>query len=212
MPEPIDLYWSFRSPYSYLALKPIRDMAARRDVEFNLKIVHPLAIRDPHFFDSRGSAWLGYVMRDVFRLAQMTDQLISRPNPDPIIQNFETGKIADDQPHIYRLAYLGILAADAGIGLDFVSTFSRLIWSGQAWNEGTILIDAMDKAGIDLGALEAKIEGHEQPLDKKLDENDMALRKAGHWGVPTTVLRGEPFFGMDRLNVLEWRLDQLGVD
>ena len=79
MPEPIDLYWPFRSPYAYHALNPIRDMAARRDVEFNLKIVHPLAIRDPHFSDSPGSAWLGYVMRDVFRLAQMTDQLISRP-------------------------------------------------------------------------------------------------------------------------------------
>ncbi len=211
MTETIDLYWSFRSPYSYLALKPIHDIAARRDVIFNPKIVHPLAIRDPNFFDSRGPDWLSYLMRDIFRLAQMTDQLLTRPNPDPIVQNFETGKIAEDQPYIYRLAYLGVLACEAGIGLDFMTISSRLIWSGTAWNEGTILSDTLGEAGIDLAGLEAKIAGSETELDRKLDENDKALRKSGHWGVPTTVLRGEPFFGMDRLNVLEWRLDQLGI-
>ena len=64
-PIPIDLYWSFRSPYSYLATKHIRAIEAQRNVRFNLKIVLPLAIRDPSFFDSRGPEWLGYVMRDL---------------------------------------------------------------------------------------------------------------------------------------------------
>ena len=59
MTETIDLYWSFRSPYSDLALKRINEIAARRDVSFNIRIVHPLAIRDPNFFDSRGPKWIG---------------------------------------------------------------------------------------------------------------------------------------------------------
>jgi len=78
----IDLYWSFRSPYSYLATQNIRKIETARDVTFNLKIVLPLAIRDPSFFDSRGTIWLGYVMRDIMRLAQMTEQPLAMPNPD----------------------------------------------------------------------------------------------------------------------------------
>jgi len=32
-----------------------------------------------------------------------------------------------------------------------------------------------------------------------------------HWGVPLMVFEGEAFFGQDRLDVLEWRLEQSGV-
>ena len=32
-----------------------------------------------------------------------------------------------------------------------------------------------------------------------------------HWGVPLMVYEDEPFFGQDRLDLLEWRLEQSGV-
>ena len=38
-----------------------------------------------------------------------------------------------------------------------------------------------------------------------------ALEAAGHWGVPTSVFAGEPFFGQDRLELLLWRLRQHGL-
>ena len=38
-----------------------------------------------------------------------------------------------------------------------------------------------------------------------------ALEAAGHWGVPTFVFQGEPFFGQDRIDVLLWRLGQHGL-
>ena len=40
---------------------------------------------------------------------------------------------------------------------------------------------------------------------------DKMLEEAGHWGVPTMVFRGEPFFGQDRVDTLRWRLDQCGL-
>ena len=206
---PIDLYWSFRSPYSYLAIKHIRDIEARRNVRFNLKIVLPLAIRDPKFFDSRGPEWLGYVMRDIIRLAQMTGQAIAMPNPDPIIQDMATGKIADEQPHIWRLSRLGLAATDAGQGIAFIDEVSRLIWNGKPWTDRNILAETVSRAGLNLTKLETIIEGQETAFDARFDEHDKALRKAGHWGVPTCVIDHEPFFGMDRLPVLEWRLDQM---
>jgi len=210
-PVPIDLYWSFRSPYSYLATQKIRAIEARRNVSFNLKIVLPLAIRDPKFFDSRGPEWLGYIMRDIFRLAQMTEQTIAPPNPDPIIQDMATAKIAEAQPHIWRLSRLGLAATDAGKGLAFIDQVSRLVWSGQPWTEADNLAQAVSRAGLALSELEAAVKGKEADFDLRFKDHDKALRQAGHWGVPTCVLNGEPFFGMDRLPVLEWRLDQIKV-
>ncbi len=38
-----------------------------------------------------------------------------------------------------------------------------------------------------------------------------ALNAAGHWGVPTLVFEGEPFFGQDRIDMALWRMKQKGV-
>ena len=44
-----------------------------------------------------------------------------------------------------------------------------------------------------------------------VEKNQQALSAAGHWGVPTFVFEGEPFFGEDRIDTLRWRLDKRAV-
>lgn len=50
MDSTVDLFWSFRSPYSYLAVPS----AIRLEQDFRVKVrfrpVLPLAVRDPSFF------------------------------------------------------------------------------------------------------------------------------------------------------------------
>ncbi len=46
-----DLYWSFRSPYSYLAMGRLADLRRDYDIDIQVKIVGPLAIRDAQFFE-----------------------------------------------------------------------------------------------------------------------------------------------------------------
>ena len=41
--------------------------------------------------------------------------------------------------------------------------------------------------------------------------NQVALEIAGHWGVPTLVFEGEPFFGQDRIEMARWRMEQKGL-
>ncbi len=41
--------------------------------------------------------------------------------------------------------------------------------------------------------------------------NQAALDASGHWGVPTMVFEGEPFFGQDRNGTLRWRLGTAGL-
>ena len=43
--EQIDVYWSFRSPYSYLATPGLMKIAEDYEVELNLRVVLPIAVR-----------------------------------------------------------------------------------------------------------------------------------------------------------------------
>src|SRR3546814_5434543 len=72
-----DLFWSFRSPYSYLAIARYRALAASHDVTINLRPVYPLAIRQPDFFERNHPNWLSYTMRDMIRSEEHTSELQS---------------------------------------------------------------------------------------------------------------------------------------
>ena len=45
--ETVDVYWSFRSPYSYLATPDMLSIQGEYAVSVNLRVVMPIAIRDP---------------------------------------------------------------------------------------------------------------------------------------------------------------------
>jgi 2-hydroxychromene-2-carboxylate isomerase len=208
----IDLFWSFRSPYSYLATPRLVELAARYDLDVRVRPVLPIAVRIAGFFERVNPLWPPYLLRDTVRIAQSLDLPYAWPRPDPIVQEFPSRKIAAEQPYIYRLTRLGVLAAERGRGLPFLSEVSRLIFGGTAgWNEGAHLAEAAARAGCDLAEMDAVVARDAARLDAVIAENQNALDKAGHWGVPTMVFRGEPFFGQDRIDLLVWRLRQHGL-
>ena len=207
-----DIFWSFRSPYSYLATRRYRALAEDYDLTLNLRPVYPLAIRQPDFFERNHPGWLRYLLTDVARLAQYLDIPLTPPRPDPIVQDIATRRIADEQPHIFRLTRLGQAAARHGRSLAFCDEVSRLIWGGtQGWNEGEHLAGAARRAGLDLVELEAEALAEPEVLDTEIAANQAALEAAGHWGVPTLVFEGEPFFGQDRIDLAVWRMQQQGL-
>lgn len=207
-----DLYWSFRSPYSYLAIGRYRAMAEDYDLEIALKPVYPLAIRQPDFFERSHPNWLGYTLRDVARLSQYLGVPIAPPRPDPIVQDIATRRIAPDQPHIFRLVRLGQAAARRARGLEFCDEVARLIWGGTAnWHQAEHLAGAAERAGLDLAQLDAEVAADAAALDAEVAANQAALEAAGHWGVPTLIFQGEPFFGQDRIELAKWRMEQAGL-
>ena len=207
-----ELYWSFRSPYSYLATGRYVDLVTRYDVACDVRPVYPIAIRDPEFFDRVNPMWPPYLMRDTLRIAQMNGIPYRYPRPDPVVQQVGVG-IAAEQPHIHRLTRLGIAAVERGYGLEFIDNVSRTIWSGEVenWHKGDHLARAAKAAGLDLAELDAAIENDPQHFEDAIQANQRAHAEAGHWGVPTAVFRGEPFFGQDRIDYLLWRLEQNGL-
>jgi len=212
MTEPVDVYWSFRSPYSYFATPDLLRLREDYDVDVRMRIVYPIAIRDPSLvFDPANRNKSRYIVLDSRRRADYLGMPFVLPaRPDPIVQDPATMAVAAEQPYIHRLSALGIEAQRRGKGLEFVVEVSALIFGGtEGWDQGEHLENAVARAGLDLSDLDAAIEGGDHL--QEVERNQQALTAAGHWGVPTMVVRDEPFFGQDRIDTLRWRLDQYGL-
>ena len=207
-----DLYWSFRSPYSYMVAPRLLALEAEHDVVCHVKPVYPLAVRTPEFFETRDPLWTPYFMTDVFREAAFLGLPFRWPRPDPVRQTSDAGYRVE-QPYIHRLTHLGVAAAERARGLPFLVEVSHTIWSGevQNWHEGDHLARAAERAGLDYAELSAAVDGDAARHAAIVEENQIAQRAAGHWGVPMMVFGGEPFFGQDRFDQMTWRMAQKGL-
>ncbi|KAB7648967.1 2-hydroxychromene-2-carboxylate isomerase [Polymorphobacter fuscus] len=208
-----DLFWSFRSPYSYLATPRLVNLVRDFDVACNVRIVYPIAVRQADFFANADPLWVFYLMKDTYRTAEFLGLPYRWPNPDPVLMDPATRTYPRAQPHIHRLSHLGVAAAERGRGLAFIAEVSALIWDGctDNWHEGDHLAQAAARAGCDLAELDAAIAADPVHHVDVVETNQSDQRKGGHYGVPLMVLDGEPFFGQDRIDQLIWRLEQKGV-
>lgn len=210
----VDLFYSFRSPYSYLALPKTRRMVDMYDVTVEVRPVYPLAVRDPTFFKRTNPKFARYVVLDSTRVAQHEGIPFRFPRPDPIVQNMQTLEIAAEQPRIRRLTRLAAEAQRRGASLPFTWEVARVLWDGSvdAWPEGDHLANAMARAGLDPVELEAAVAADPEASEAIIAGNQEAQEACGHWGVPTFVFNGEPFFGQDRIDLLIWRMKQHGLE
>ncbi|MEO1610755.1 MAG: DsbA family protein [Pseudomonadota bacterium] len=205
-----DLYFSYRSPYSYFAAQRWRALTEEWDLSIHLRVVYPIAIRDPGFFDRENALWVPYLLRDVVRLGAFTGLPVAMPRPDPIAMDMKTREIAEDQPLIGPISHLGVEAERCGRGLAFAAEVSKLIWGGtENWNAPETLAGAAERAGLDFAKMEAAVDP--DAAEAEIEANQDALEAAGHWGVPTFVFEEEPFFGQDRIDMALWRMKQRGL-
>lgn len=209
----VDLYWSFRSPYSYLVTPRLIELERDWNAQVNVRPVLPIAVRQPDFFAHADPLWTPYLMRDCVRSAEFAGMTLRWPRPDPVVMDFATRTYPKEQPHIHRLTRLGQLAAERGRGLAVLRAVSHLIWSGEVdgWHDGNHLAHAFAAAGCDLAEMDAVVAAEAERLDAAIKANEVAQREGGHYGVPLMVYEGEPFFGQDRYDQLLWRLQQKGM-
>jgi 2-hydroxychromene-2-carboxylate isomerase len=213
MTPAFDLFWSFRSPYSYLLTPRLVELVAAHDVICNVRIVYPIAVRQADFFANADPLWMSYLIKDTYRTAEFLGMDYRWPNPDPVQMDFATRTYPREQPYIHRLSHLGVAAAEAGKGLAFIAEVSRLIWNGATddWHLGDHLAQAAARAGLDLAELDAAVAADTPRFVAAIEANQSAQRHGGHYGVPLMVVDGEPFFGQDRFDQMQWRLQQKGM-
>ncbi len=206
------MFWSFRSPYSYLVTPRLLEFEREYDVKANVRPVYPIAVRIDGFFKNVNPLWRSYLVRDVARTAQMLGMPYSSPNPDPIVMSWQTGEVQKTQPHIGRLTRLGVAASERGKGLELLKEVSAVVFGGtRDWHLGDHLAGAVARSGLDLAELDRDIETDADRYEAVIVESETAQERAGHWGVPLMAFENEPFFGQDRFEALKWRMAQTGL-
>lgn len=187
----VDLYFSFRSPYSWIALPRVFALATRYNAQLNLRFVLPMVMRGLPIPESKRL----YIVSDTKREAERV--------------GLPFGLIADPvgKPTERGLAVLHH-AIQAGKGEAFALSFMRGVFA-----EG---ISARSDSGLLKLCLRAGISA-EQMHDALADTRWRAVAEAnrdemfalGIWGVPAfRVNKRSAHWGQDRLWLLEQQLRQ----
>jgi 2-hydroxychromene-2-carboxylate isomerase len=210
----IDLYFSYRSPYSYLILPRMLKLKEKYDIEINFKVVYPIAIRMPEWFEGKNFfTFFFFKMIDMrLQAKKLGIPFTSKLKPDPIRQNIMTGKISSHQPYIFDICHLGQMAQMKGVGMEFAFEVSSLIFGGvENWNTDENLSEAAKKAGLDLTQLRESVNVHEEEIIGQIKQNQVDQLNAGHHGVPLTVIGDKHFFGQDQFDKIMETLKENGL-
>ena len=210
----IDLYFSYRSPYSYLILPRMLKLKEKYDIEINFKVVYPIAIRMPEWFEGKNFfTFFFFKMIDMrLQAKKLGIPFTSKLKPDPIRQNIMTGKISSHQPYIFDICHLGQMAQMKGAGMEFAFEVSSLIFGGvENWNTDENLSEAAKKVGLDLNQLRESVNVHEEEIIGQIKQNQVDQLNAGHHGVPLTVIGDKHFFGQDQFDKIMETLKENGL-
>lgn len=179
----LDVYFSFRSPYSYLALRRLQELQNTRGLQLRLRPVLPMVKRGLQVPRSKRIQ----IVKDTAREARRYD--------------IPFGKIVDPLDAVEELLGL-FVRADAS---DCAMRFSLAVLSA-AWAGGIDLSDQCQRAqlmrehGLALSTV----------CNKAQLEAGLALAKTNRerltaldlWGVPSFQVNGQKTWGQDRLLLL----------
>ncbi len=180
-PPSIDFYFSFRSPYSYLAAQRLFKIAQKYPLTINIKPVLPMVMRGLKVPKNKRL----YIVHDAKREAER--------------YQIAFGKIADPLGEgVERCMALFYFAKQQAKEKQLVDAISQGIWAegiDTASDKG--LRRLVCRAGLDWG--QAKKCLAEQDWKVQAEKNQRDLNQLGLWGVPSFQYQGLAFWGQDRL-------------
>lgn len=190
----VALYFDFVSPYSWLALTQVESFGTRFGVEWSLRPVVYGALLDAHGLIGPAEVEVKrrYTFHDVARCAFELGLRVQGPPAHPFrsLDALRTVCLFLEDPRALSLA---VALADA-------------CWAaGRPLTDLGVVGDVVNAVGLDGTGLAGRIA---DPAVKGTLRalTDSALR-AGVFGVPTFELRGELFWGHDRMEALARRLE-----
>ncbi len=209
----LDFYFSVRSPYSYLILPRIIMLRDKHDVVINFKLVYPIAIRMPEFFEKKNFfTYFWWKMIDMkFKARRLGMKMVFPMRPDPIQQDTMTGKISDHQPYIFDICHF-LQAVEKEKQLDFAFEVSKCIFGGvKDWHTEESIIQITSKLSLDFNKIKQRVLDDKDKLINEIKKNQEDQLQAGHHGVPLSVFRDKFFFGQDKFSDLFKELKRHGL-
>jgi 2-hydroxychromene-2-carboxylate isomerase len=182
--EEIEFFFSFRSPYSYLAFDRVCDLARRSQSYLILKPVLPMLMRGLPVPPAKSS----YILRDCSRETRRLGIPFGRIS-DPLGAGVERGYALLDY------------AEERGRLAEYCSAFLSAVWSrglDAATDDG--LAEIATAAGLDWE--DAKTQLGSSAWRNRVEVNQNRLQDCGLWGVPSFRVKGQSFWGQDRLWVI----------
>jgi 2-hydroxychromene-2-carboxylate isomerase len=189
----LDFFFSFRSPYSYLAAPRAFALADDYAVDVVFRGVIPMAMRGQSVPREKGLHTLRDAKREANRLG-----MAFGPVWDPL----GDGAI--------RCLLVAEHAVDAGLERDFVLAASRAIWAEGVEVAGDAgLRGVCERVGLEWSACIDAL--HDPALRARVNEDTEALAALGHWGVPILRFEDELFWGQDRIGDVKLALGAAGL-
>jgi len=193
MTHPIELFYDFRSPYSYLAFTQLREM----DVDITLRPMRVLEVMEAvgNVPTTLTCAAKGrYARADLARWAQRYDLVL---NPSDMRAN--------DGDACSRAVLAAQTPADAA---TITLALYRACWSeGKALATKDDILAVIDAAGVDADAIGKRIDAPETIA--QLDANTREAVERDVFGSPTLFVGDAMYFGNDRLDFVREHLARL---
>ena len=187
----LDLFYSFRSPYSQLCLRRVFEVADAFGVELTLRPVLPMMMRNMPVPPRK----IRYIVRDAMREAEFHGVPFRRCM-DPLGAGVERCHAA--------FAY----AETEHRGREFLLNASELIWNravDASTDQGLRKITA--KTGLFWPDVKRALEADDWRETEA--ENRQLMLSLGGWGVPTLCIGDYMVWGQDRIWLLVRRLEEL---
>lgn len=177
----VSLYFSFRSPYSYLALERLAALEALEPIEIVLRPVMPMVMRGLPV----PAAKRAYIVRDAAREARR--------------HGVPFGRICDPVGlGIERCLAAYVHAAASGAGVAFARSAARGIWSeGADMTDDDTLRTIAQRAGLEPEAVLSSLA--DESYRELAERHREALYELGHWGVPVMQVGDLVVWGQDHL-------------
>lgn len=193
MREPLEYFFSFRSPYSYLSGPRAFALPQQFAIDLVWRGVRPMAMRGQPLPRSKQF----YILRDTAREA---DRL-----------NMPFGKIHDPLGEgVWRCLTIAEHARTQNKLADFVLAASRASWAeGIDVSRDEPLRALCERVGLVWADCQTAIANIE--YRQRVEDNTARLAELGQWGVPTFIFRGEAFWGQDRMDDLTASLRSAGL-
>jgi len=205
----LECYFDYRSPFPYLAIDPIAELALRHDLSVDwvpIRLPGLSSYRDRpmgHSFPKRNA----YVARDLQRWARRRGVEIR--TPDILAAAASTAgesvapiKGSDHPMDTDDLLRGAVLARRIGAFDAYHRTAYRTLWgSGLADTLEIALARAIDATGEDPVSFRESLASDD--VDAELEASTEAADRRGVFGVPTFFVGEEMFWGQDRIDFVE---------
>ena len=196
MKRKVRVYTDYKSPYAYVANKPLFELERTHDIElewlpYTLRIAEYMGSvddRSPHYWRK-----VRYSYMDARRYANAQDLILKGPR------------------RIYNgyLSSAGMLFAQRhGFFRPYHDTVFEMFWTHQ------LDIDVLDEMKAVIARLGGSADEYAAFTASAREEHDAIVDEAesfGVFGVPSMLLDGELFWGGDRIDMLRERLEGKGA-